>query len=914
MAATVDRTRVRVEDGSSMGRSYTASSNKRAGLGAERRGLTTKSFNIDDDKLVLDSLPAPNLNTSTKADILAYFLNSYDLNSSLFALLKNDSVFYMKPDVLRRPLIFYFAHTCSVYANKLALAGVIDDIDPYYQKMFETGVDEMSWDDMDDMQDDDYAWPTVAESEAFRQRVKAAVVEVINAMPDPKEVPITMDSPYWGLIMGFEHERIHLETSSVLIRQLPIDCVRKPVTWRDCPFRASTPAEVPKNKLQDVDATRVVLGKPCDFPQYGWDNEYGKRVVDVPAFAGSRFKVTNAEFLPFVLAGGYRDRKWWVSPRGDDEGWRWASYRNATHPSFWVATAAMPDFIGGTPELPYQKDDGHARAGTGTEFMLRVELDIVPMPWDWPVEVNYHEARAFLNWKAANEGLAPGQLRMPTEAEFHAMRDDPCPFPEALTGKRFAGQRAGIPADPEAAERMVATADAVKAPPATVPDFGAPAPVDASIEHPAYQEDPAAFDVVMNPVCPGNTNMKFHSPSPVHLYPPSTAGFYDTHGNVWEYVEDHFAGLPDFSIHYLYDDFSTPCFDGWHTMMLGGSWVSTGDESSNFGRYAFRRHFFQQLGFRYVRTTAGTKEDFPGQATVKNLWEGMGDISQQVTDGYATAADKLAVVGDAPAVSALGAITLADASTFPRRLADAVATLYAKAKAPAAAAAADASVLHLNCGAGGVTMQLCRHFSNVVGTHHVEPVLRQARLLQHHGQLEYQRLTEGILTTTALVNVDRDIDRSRAVYVETCVSELEPALKANGGKPFDAVVLDGALTQVTQPLDALKSLRKAGVVAEGGVVVVLSDHSWNADVTPRNSWLGGFNMNGEEVTTRDSIVRHLGSRGLYEFVEAADVPVLRCQDARRFTLELIDAVALRKGAEAPPRAAAAAAAAESACA
>lgn len=49
MAATVDRTRVRVEDGSSMGRSYTASSNKRAGLGAERRGLTDKSFNIDDD-------------------------------------------------------------------------------------------------------------------------------------------------------------------------------------------------------------------------------------------------------------------------------------------------------------------------------------------------------------------------------------------------------------------------------------------------------------------------------------------------------------------------------------------------------------------------------------------------------------------------------------------------------------------------------------------------------------------------------------------------------------------------------------------------------------------------------------------------------------------------------------------------
>lgn len=53
----------------------------------------------------MDSLPAPNLRTATREDIMAYFLNSYDLNSSLFAVLKNDSVFYMKPDPLRRPLM-----------------------------------------------------------------------------------------------------------------------------------------------------------------------------------------------------------------------------------------------------------------------------------------------------------------------------------------------------------------------------------------------------------------------------------------------------------------------------------------------------------------------------------------------------------------------------------------------------------------------------------------------------------------------------------------------------------------------------------------------------------------------------------------------------------------------------------------
>ena len=37
---------------------------------------------------------------------------------------------------------------------------------------------------------------------------------------------------------------------------------------------------------------------------------------------------------------------------------------------------------------------------------------------------------------------------------------------------------------------------------------------------------------------------------------------------MWEWVEDQFNGLPGFKSSYLYDDFSSPCFDGLHTMML----------------------------------------------------------------------------------------------------------------------------------------------------------------------------------------------------------------------------------------------------------------------------------------------------------------------------------------------------------
>ena len=42
-------------------------------------------------------------------------------------------------------------------------------------------------------------------------------------------------------------------------------------------------------------------------------------------------------------------------------------------------------------------------------------FDVMEMPWDWPVVVNYHEARAFCAWKGP-------EFRMLTEAEFNMIR------------------------------------------------------------------------------------------------------------------------------------------------------------------------------------------------------------------------------------------------------------------------------------------------------------------------------------------------------------------------------------------------------------------------------------------------------------------------------------------------------------
>jgi len=150
-------------------------------------------------------------------------------------------------------------------------------------------------------QDEDFAWPTVAEVVQFRADVFAAVMGAIDRMPHPRDEPITTASPFWSLVMGFEHERIHIETSSVLMHQLPIDAVSAPAGWRTAPTFATEPGAAPKNELVAVGEGVASLGKPREFPSFGWDNEYGHRDVHVPAFQASKFTVTNAEFLPFVL-------------------------------------------------------------------------------------------------------------------------------------------------------------------------------------------------------------------------------------------------------------------------------------------------------------------------------------------------------------------------------------------------------------------------------------------------------------------------------------------------------------------------------------------------------------------------------------------------------------------------------------
>lgn len=341
-------------------------------------------------------------NCFTRKHLQDYFDNTWTLTEVLLSSLQSEEAFMRSPyHDLRHPMIFYYGHPAALYVNKLRVAGLLKDpINPYFESVFETGVDEMSW---DDLSKNKMPWPSVAEVHNYRKIVYNTTTKIIQNLTDAQLNSVDKNSPIWSLLMGFEHERIHLETSSFLINELPVQYVRRPECFPSYhPSLPSRDEEIldpvagvhyPVNEMIPVERQHITIGKPESFPSYGWDNEYGHREFTVPAFQASKYKISNGEYLEFVKDGGYSRVELW-----NEVGWKWRSFRNVKWPTFWSRKG---------PQGHHQYD-------------LRILFDVIPMPWDWPVVINFHEATAFANWKSLKTSKS---FRILTELEHRAIRD-----------------------------------------------------------------------------------------------------------------------------------------------------------------------------------------------------------------------------------------------------------------------------------------------------------------------------------------------------------------------------------------------------------------------------------------------------------------------------------------------------------
>jgi len=669
-----------------------------------------------------------------RREICDYFHATFERYEQLFEMLADDEAYYRKPITLRHPLLFYLGHTATFFINKLILAGLLQErINPLFESMFAVGVDEMSWDDLNETS---YDWPAVSEVKAYRNAVRATVDRLIRDMP--LTLPIDWNHPWWTILMGIEHERIHLETSSVLIRQQKLDHVRPHPAWQPC--RAM--GRAPQNALVNIPVGNVHLGKNRNDPRYGWDNEYGHHEATIPAFQASRYLVSNGEFLEFVEAGGYASDTMW-----EEEGRSWKNYIHATHPTFWI------------------KD--------GSAWRLRLMTEEIAMPWDWPVEVNYHEAKAFCNWKKAGIGQP---VRLPTEDEWYRLYDV-----------------AGI---------------------AEV-DTGQPALANLHLDH-------------------------YASSCPVSEF--RHGELFDVVGNVWQWTETPIYPFEGFEVHPHYDDFTTPTFDERHNLIKGGSWISCGNETLRSARYAFRRHFFQHAGFRYVVAEDPATPLYSSYETDRLLSEyaefHYGDEYYGVTN-------------------------------FPKALAELA--IRAMGDKPARRA------LDLGCATGRATFELARHFEHVIGIDFSARFIGLGARLAGQGVLRYTLTDEGDLVSyreRKLADLGLEGVRHKVEFFQGDACNLKPQFAG-----YDLVLAANLIDRLYNPAKFLTAIHER--LNPGGLLLIASPYTWLEEHTRREEWIGGFKKDGENFTTLDGLKAILGRH--FRLIQGPlEVPFVIRETKRKF--------------------------------
>ena len=666
-----------------------------------------------------------------REEIREYFHNTFNLFEKVFEVLKSDEVFYRKSEPTRHPMIFYFGHTATFFINKLINMKIINQrINPDYESIFAVGVDEMSWDDVNS---ENYNWPSVSDTRAYRDSVREVVDGLITTLP--LTLPIQQDSPMWIILMGIEHERIHIETSLVLHRQMPIELVQDVEEFSICPHSSSSP----KNELVDIDATHIKLGKTEQHNLYGWDNEYGEYREDVAAFQASKYLVSNEEFMAFVLDGGYADKSYW-----SEEGKKFLDITNATHPPFWVL-----------------KDEN---------YFYRTLTSEIEMPLDWPVDVNALEAEAFCAYKSKKDGV---NYQLPSEAEYQAIYN-----------------RSRLQDLPE------------------------------------FHESRA------------NLNFYHYASScPVNEF--SFNGVFDVVGNVWQWSRTPIRGFKGFKVHEAYDDFSVPTFDEKHALILGSSWASSGNLIMKYSRYAFRKHFYQNAGFRYV---ISNKEE----EKLSDIYESDELVSQYCEFQY----------GD----THFGVENFAVSTA---RVASQFATNKTKA-------------LDLGCATGRATYELAKEFDEVEGIDFSVRFVQVGSKLKDDGYVAFSTKEEGEIATNKKVTIEElgyEELKDKVSFWQGDACNLKPNFTK-----YDLVMATNLIDRLYNPKLFLDTIDER--LNEDGVLVITSPYTWQESSTKKEFWLGGFEDNGQEVKTIDTLSDVLGEK--FELIHKQDLEFVIKETARKY--------------------------------
>jgi ergothioneine biosynthesis protein EgtB len=330
--------------------------------------------------------------TTTAVDAAAaaaWYRRNRARSEALFDLL-DPAVYYTRPIALRNPIVFYEGHLPAFSVLAFLRRGLgRASVDARLEQLFERGIDPDSVEAAVPRSGASTIWPSRDDVREFGRKCDDAV---LAALADFAPTPAAVE----GLYTALEHEAMHQETLLYMWHRVPYEmkrALRDERSMSDSRYPiadARSSGGVPASPASViVPAGEAALGAVRGSVAFGWDNEFDRHVVHVPAFEIDVLPVTNAQFLGFVTDGGYQRRELW-----SDEGWEWIEAERVQHPTFWLPDASAIGYR--LSDIEYWHWRGMFAAS--------------PLGANQPVYVSHAEASAYAAWKGR---------RLMTEAEWH---------------------------------------------------------------------------------------------------------------------------------------------------------------------------------------------------------------------------------------------------------------------------------------------------------------------------------------------------------------------------------------------------------------------------------------------------------------------------------------------------------------
>lgn len=181
------------------------------------------------------------------------------------------------------------------------------------------------------------------------------------------------------LELGLNHEQQHQELLLTDIKYILGHNPIFPIYNEDLDWENETNSETGFSKIEEG-----IYEIGHNSEAFSFDNEHGNHKVYLHEFEISKALVTNAEYLEFINADGYKNFKYWL-----DEGWSWVTENKIEAPLYW-----------------------HKIEGEWFHFTMNGLQKVNPEAV--VTHVSFYEASAFAEWK---------KMRLPTEFEWEIASD-----------------------------------------------------------------------------------------------------------------------------------------------------------------------------------------------------------------------------------------------------------------------------------------------------------------------------------------------------------------------------------------------------------------------------------------------------------------------------------------------------------